>query len=204
MNEETKTLKAKDHTLIIISAPSGAGKTTLCKQLLADFPTVDLSISCTTRKPRGKEQNGVDYDFISVEEFKQGIEKGRFVEWALVHDNYYGTSKDRIERSFNNGHSVLLDIDVQGAEQLRKSFKETCLSIFISPPSLQELEARLRIRNTDKEETIQKRLKNAKIEMAQSHLFDHVIVNDSLDRAYGELKSILESKLKLKAKAVKV
>jgi guanylate kinase len=137
----------------------------------------------------------VEYFFLNKEEFEKSIQEGQFAEWAMVHGNYYGTSKEVILHSFKKRKSVLLDIDVQGADQLKKAFPENCYRIFISPPSLEELESRLRARGTDREETIQKRLKNARAEMAESSHFDHVIVNDSLDRAYEELKSLVETLL---------
>jgi guanylate kinase len=181
--------------LIVISAPSGAGKTTLCKRLLADLPSLTLSISSTTRNPRGSEKHGVAYFFLTQDEFEKKIQEGQFAEWAQVHGNYYGTSKDAIESIFQSGKSVLLDIDIQGAEQLSKAYPTQCLRIFIAPPSLEELEKRLRSRGTDTEETIQKRMMNAKKEMAASPSFDHVIVNDSLDQAYSELKTIVANQL---------
>ncbi len=183
--------------LFVLAAPSGAGKTTLCKKLLTDFSQIRLSISSTTRKPRGAEQDGVDYFFISTEDFQRRIQEEQFAEWAKVHDNYYGTSKEVIQGAFAKGFSVLLDIDVQGAEQLRKNFPNECFRIFISPPSLEELESRLRKRGTDSEEVIQKRLKNAAAEMITGRSFDAVIVNDSLERAYSELKSLVETRISL-------
>ena len=180
--------------LIVISAPSGAGKTTLCQKLLKDFPKVVLSISSTTRAPRGIEQNGKDYFFLSHEQFKSDIADGKFAEWAQVHGNYYGTSKKVIEDAFRVGNSVLLDIDVQGAASLRKSYPGQSLAIFIAPPNLKELESRLRSRGTDSEETIQKRLKTAVSEMSRSGDFDFVLVNDALDRAYDELKEWLRTR----------
>lgn len=176
--------------LIVISAPSGAGKTTLCQKLLEDLKDrLVLSISTTTRAPRGQEKNGVEYHFVSHEEFKKDIEDGFFAEWAQVHGNYYGTSKRTIESAFRSGKSVLLDIDVQGAASLRKAFPLSSALIFIAPPSMQELEKRLRIRGTDTEETIQKRLQNARNEIARQDEFDCVIVNDDFTAAYAELVS---------------
>lgn len=181
--------------LIVISAPSGAGKTTLCNRLLSDFPDqLVLSISSTTRPPRGSEQHGREYFFLSREEFEREIQQKRFAEWAIVHGNYYGTSKAVVEKAFAEEKSVLLDIDVQGAGSLKKSYPKEAALFFISPPNIETLEARLRTRNTDSEATIQKRMANAKAEMAQIHNFDHVIVNDSLDRAYLELKKLVAAK----------
>jgi guanylate kinase len=181
--------------LFVISAPSGAGKTTLCQRMLQTFPELVLSISSTTRRPRGQEQNGKEYFFISAEEFQEKVRKKRFAEWALVHGNYYGTSLDQIDQVFSRGQSIVLDIDVQGADSLKKAYPgRTCL-IFIAPPSMQELEFRLRARATDSEETIQKRLTNAREEMARSSDFDYVIVNDSLARASKELEDIVRKEL---------
>jgi guanylate kinase len=181
--------------LIVISAPSGAGKTTLCARLLQDFPELVLSISSTTRAPRGQEKHGVEYFFLSRPEFESQIQAGRFAEWALVHGNYYGTSKDVIEKAFASGKSVLLDIDVQGAASLAKSYPKETFRVFISPPSVAELEARLRSRGTDSEETIQKRVKNAEEEMKRLPEFDKVVINDQLDRAYTELRELIRGRL---------
>ncbi len=186
----------QENRLIVISAPSGAGKTTLCQRLLRDFEELELSISSTTRAPRGQEQHGKEYFFLSQDDFKAQIAAEAFAEWALVHGNYYGTSKATINGAFKRGKSVLLDIDVQGAESLKKSFPKEAVLIFISPPSLEVLEQRLRARGTDKEESIQRRMKNARDEMARIPAFKHVIVNDSLERAYGELKRIVEEALR--------
>lgn len=188
-------MKKTEPALIVISAPSGAGKTTLCQRLLKDLSSLRLSISSTTRAPRGTEKEGVEYHFLTVEAFKKGIAEGKFAEWALVHGNYYGTSIETIESCFQKGFSVLLDIDVQGAAQLRKAFSKKCLSIFIAPPDMKELERRLRARNTESEEVIQKRIKNAEQEMAQKHLFDQIVINDTLDHAYEKLKTLVKTRL---------
>lgn len=188
-------MKNSSPSLIVISAPSGAGKTTLCQRLLQDFKVLKLSISCTTRAPRGSEKDGVEYHFLTVDAFKKGIAEGLFAEWALVHGNYYGTSKETLESNFKKGYSVLLDIDVQGAELLRQAFPERCYSIFIAPPSIEELERRLVSRKTETAEVIHKRLKNAESEMAQSHLFDEIIINDTLDHAYEKLKNLVQNRL---------
>lgn len=177
--------------LIVISAPSGAGKTTLCRRLLQDFPQLELSISWTTRSPRSGERRDMDYFFISEGEFKERIRNGQFAEWAQVHGNYYGTSKEVIDRALESGKPVLFDIDVQGAESLRRAYPAQCVAIFIQPPGLGELEKRLRTRGTDSEETIQRRMNNARSEMAAVKDFHHVIINDSLDRAYAELEEIV-------------
>jgi guanylate kinase len=189
-------MKSKTPQLIVLSAPSGAGKTTLCRRLLSDFPELTLSISSTTRSPRGQEQEGREYHFLSRAEFEKQIQSDRFAEWARVHDHYYGTSKDTIELAFRAGKSVLLDIDVQGSESLRKAYGERCFTIFVSPPSLEVLEERLRARGTDSEETIQKRLKNARTEMTEAPRFDKVIVNDQLEQAYLEVKTLVNQRLR--------
>jgi guanylate kinase len=178
------------NVLVVISAPSGAGKTTLCQKLLGELEKdLALSISSTTRAPRGQERDGAEYFFLTVDQFKHGINQNAFAEWALVHGNYYGTAKKTIEEAFSRGKSVLLDIDVQGADLLKKAFPDRTVRIFIAPPNMQELEKRLRSRGTDPEETIQKRMKNAREEMLKSSEFDHVVVNDDFERAYSELKA---------------
>ena len=192
----SSTPSSVKNRLIVISAPSGAGKTTLCQRLLRDFEELELSISSTTRAPRGQEQHGKEYLFLSQDDFKARIERGDFAEWALVHGNYYGTSKEVITSAFKRGKSVLLDIDVQGAESLKKSFPRESVLIFISPPSLEVLEQRLRARGTDKEESIQRRMKNARDEMARIPAFERVIVNDDLERSYVELKQIVKEALR--------
>ena len=182
--------------LIIITAPSGAGKTTLCQKLLVEFPELKLSISSTTRLPRGNEKHGVEYFFLTREEFQQEIELGGFAEWANVHEHYYGTAKQTLLDSSQNGKTVLLDIDFQGADSLHQHYPDQCLRIFISPPSLEELESRLRRRGTESELSIQKRLFNAKTEMDQKNRFDFVVINDSLPDAYLQLSEIVRNFLK--------
>lgn len=175
--------------LIVISAPSGAGKTTLCQRLLRDFPELELSISSTTRAPRGQESHGKDYYFVSRDEFEHGIREGRFAEWARVHDHFYGTPRETVDRAFARGKSVLLDIDVQGAESLRKAYTKESFTVFIAPPDMNTLEQRLRARGTESEEALSKRIRNARTEMEQADRFDLRIVNDELERAYRELKA---------------
>lgn len=177
--------------LIVLSAPSGTGKTTLCARLLKDIPELMLSISTTTRLPRGKEIHGREYFFVSVEEFKTKLEAGRFAETASVHGNFYGTSKDFIEEAFSHGKSLLLDIDVQGADSFKTAYPKETVSIFIEPPSMAELEKRLRARNTEDEASIQKRLRNAETELNHLERFDHVILNDDIDQAYFHLQGIV-------------
>ncbi|MGX2970200.1 guanylate kinase [Ursidibacter sp. B-7004-1] len=178
--------------LYIISAPSGAGKSSLINALLADLPRseVQLSISHTTRNPRPAEENGVHYYFTTHDEFKSLIEKDHFLEWAEVFGNYYGTSLPMIERSLENGIDVFLDIDWQGARQIREKVT-TVKTIFILPPSKAELEKRLIGRGQDSAETIAKRMAEAVSEMSHYNEFDYVIVNDDFQQALAELKSIL-------------
>lgn len=182
--------------LVIIAAPSGTGKTTLCTRLLRDIPELMLSVSMTTRAPRGEEKHGEHYFFVTHEEFQARINQNGFAEWAHVHGNFYGTSRDFVEKAFQAGKSLLLDIDVQGADQLKVSYPEDTLRIFLEPPSKEELERRLRTRGTDSEESIQKRLKAVELEMAKKHHFDHAIVNDDLEKAYLQLSGIVLAALR--------
>lgn len=142
----------------------------------------------------------MEYFFLTREQFEKDIREDRFAEWALVHGNYYGTSKAVIERSFQDQKSVLLDIDVQGAESLRKAFPKEAVLIFIAPPSLEVLEQRLRSRGTDSEETIQKRMHNSRIELAKRDIFDHEVVNGTLEQAYAELKNLVAHKLRVEGR----
>lgn len=178
--------------LFIMSAPSGAGKTTLRRAALARLPDLSYSVSFTTRPPRAGERNGHDYVFISAEEFEAGIRAGRWAEWARVHGHYYGTSSEVLEQARAAGRDVLLDIDVQGAEQIRRRFPES-VTIFIMPPSLEVLEQRLRARGTDRPEVIEVRLRNARCEMDRRHEYRHIIVNEDLDTAIEALTAILSS-----------
>ena len=176
--------------LIVISAPSGTGKTTLTHMLLKEFPNMEFSVSYTTRKPRPGEVNGKDYFFVDRETFERMIEEGDFLEWAEVYGNLYGTSKSQVIKALNEGKDILLDIDTQGALQVKRNFPEAVL-IFILPPSFKELERRLRSRGTDDEETIERRLKIARVEVERAPLYDYIVVNDRLEKAYEKLKSIV-------------
>jgi len=184
----------KKGRLFIISAPSGTGKTTLCNALRKRFPDMLYSISHTTRVPRKDERNGVDYFFITPDEFKKNIDKGKWLEWAKVHDNYYGTSQDFIERNLSDGRNILLDIDVAGAKQILSRLPHS-VTIFILPPSFEVLKKRLESRGTDSQETIARRLKNAEKEIAQKHIYQHHVVNDSLDDALEQISCIIEYKI---------
>jgi guanylate kinase len=172
--------------LFVVSAPSGAGKTTLCNAVRGHFRDLAYSISYTTRPPRNGEQNGSDYHFITPQEFEKGIDQGRWAEWAQVHGNLYGTSARWISDALANGRDILLDIDVQGARQILKRFPEA-ITIFIRPPSLEVLKQRLLGRGSDHPAAVELRLANAKNEMAQQHLYRHVVENDDLERATREL-----------------
>ena len=176
--------------LFVISAPSGAGKSTLCHRLIEETPGVSFSVSHTTRSPRKGEVNGVDYHFVSEEEFMTIVKSNGFLEWAKVHGNCYGTSRDAVIEMLGNGRDVLLDIDVQGAMQVRRLIPEAVL-VFILPPSPEELEKRLRNRGTDSEETIRLRLENAQKEVKAAKSYDFIVINDDLIRAAGDLQSIV-------------
>lgn len=183
-----KVLKPR---LIIISAPSGAGKTTLCEKLIKEFPAIRLSISTTTRKRRDYETEGVHYHFVEKEVFEEKKSANEFAEWALVHGNLYGTSKKVIERFLAEGSNVLFDIDVQGAMSLKALYPERALLVFIHPPSLDVLQQRLKGRKSESGATLETRLQNAYNELGWSQKFDYQITNDDLDRAYAELKAIV-------------
>jgi len=180
--------------LFVVSAPSGAGKTTLIRQVLKQFGTLSYSVSHTTRAPRGNEVNGRDYFFISVAEFEEKIDKDFWLEWAKVHDNYYGTSRSFVEDRLQKGESLLLDIDVQGAEQIMASGLNP-VSIFIMAPSFDVLSRRLKNRGTDSEQVIEKRLENAKAETALKDRYQYGVVNDDLDTALKELCSIFKKEM---------
>lgn len=182
---------------IALAAPSGGGKTTLCRMLLDAYPDTCLSISFTTRAPRGGERDGVEYHFVSEARFREMIAAGDLLEWAKVHGNLYGTSRSYLEQQCRLGKVVLLDIDVQGVDSLKRVFGDRCLSVFIVPPSMEELEARLRARNTESEEKLRERLKNAADEMAQAHAFDHRIVNRDLTQSFRDLRALVEKEVGL-------
>lgn len=178
--------------LIVITGPSGVGKGTLVKLLLANHPELSLSISATTRPPRDGESNGKDYFFLSREEFENLIEKGELLEWAEYAGNYYGTPRQAVEDKLQQGESVVLEIEVVGARKVQKSFPEA-KRIFIMPPSLSVLEKRLQNRGKDSPSAIAQRLDHAQTELAAVEEFDHSIINDDLDRALVELEKIIFS-----------
>lgn len=175
----------------MVAAPSGAGKTSLVRALLAHQPQLRFSISYTTRKRRPTEQHGRDYFFIDHPSFERMAATGEFLEHARVFDNYYGTARAQVESLLEQGHNVILEIDWQGARQIRAALPD-CRSIFILPPSRAELERRLRGRGTDGEEVIQRRLRDAVSDMSHWNEFDYVVVNDDFDRAQSDLAAIVD------------
>lgn len=195
------TTSKSSGVVIILSGPSGAGKSTVCRPLLEKYPELGFSVSCTTRDPRPGEVHGEDYYFLKVDEFRQRIDAGEFLEYAEVHGNYYGTLAPFIAEELSKGRDILLDIDVQGAMQIRELYAQdpqkygtlaaATVFVFLGPPSFEELERRLRGRNTETEELITRRLANAKGEMDQWHEYDYLIVNDSVELAQRQLESII-------------
>jgi len=178
--------------LFVVAAPSGAGKSSLVKALLELDSHVQLSVSHTTRAPRGQEKHGREYFFVSEQEFDAMVQANAFVEWAHVHNHRYGTSKKAIEERMAQGADVVLEIDFQGALQIKNVFANA-VTIFVLPPSWEELRSRLERRGEDTQQVIETRLKNAAVEMAQVHQFDFVIINELFDRALFDLKAIVHS-----------
>ena len=181
--------------LLVVSSPSGAGKTTLCKRLRREFPQLGFSVSYTTRAPRTGETDGVEYNFIDRDRFQEMVGNDEFAEYAMVHGNMYGTSARQVSDALEGGQDLLFDIDFQGGRQLRNRFRDEVVLVFILPPSLRELERRLRQRATDADEVIQQRLKVARSELAHYDEYDYLIMNDDLDRAYDALRAIYVSAL---------
>jgi guanylate kinase len=181
--------------LIIISSPSGAGKSTLCKMIVQNDPLIRLSVSATTRKKRPQEIPGQHYYFVNREKFIQMKNNQEFLESAEVFDNFYGTPKKTVDDALNNGHCVLFDIDWQGARQIKEKFStDQIVSIFILPPSIQELERRLRARAQDPEEIVQARMQEARNEISHYEEYDFTVVNDDLNSSYQKIRSIIETK----------
>lgn len=178
--------------LIIFSAPSGAGKTTIVKEILASFPTIIFSISATTRKPRPGEKDGVDYFFLDKDKFEELIKNDELLEYEKIYDYYYGTLKKFILDNINNGLNILMDIDVKGALNVKKKYPQATI-IFIAPPSIEELEKRLINRGSDTPEEIKKRISRAKEELEYMGKFDYVIINDDLNIAKEEAKKIIKN-----------
>lgn len=178
--------------LFIISAPSGVGKSTIIRSVLAECPKLKFSVSCTTRPPRPEEVPGKDYFFIGKEEFRNGINSGRFLEWAEVHGEYYGTDVHPIEKWLKAGNNVLLDIDVQGARLVRCAYP-TAQTIFVLPPSLNVLKERLRNRGTESEEQLAVRFAAAQRELLEAPWYDYIVINDDLQEAIADMKAILRA-----------
>ena len=177
----------KEGKIIIFSAPSGAGKTTIVRHLLSKHPDFAFSVSATSRKPRGNEVDGVDYFFLTTEEFKAKISNHEFLEWQEVYpDNFYGSLKCEVEKILKRGKNILFDVDVVGGSNIKKVYGDRALAFFIQPPSIPELEKRLIARSTDDTEVIRKRVEKAAREMTYAPLFDVIIVNDTLEHALQE------------------
>jgi guanylate kinase len=179
--------------MLVISSPSGAGKTTLSRRLMADHPELELSVSCTTRSPRPGEQDGREYHFINRERFDEMVLKQAFLEWAEVHEHRYGSPREPVMATLAQGRNVLFDIDWQGAEQVRISAPGDVVSVFVLPPSMSELSRRLHSRASDDEAVIQRRLGRAWGEISQWRSYDYVIVNHDIDDAYRQLTHIYQA-----------
>ena len=179
--------------LVIFSAPSGAGKTTIVRQLLREISKLEFSVSVASRPKRPNEIDGKDYYFIPVDEFKQKIEDDEFLEWEEVYENnYYGTLKSEVERIWAKGNSVIFDVDVVGGLNIKRYYKDRALAIFIMPPSVEELEKRLRNRSTESEMDLKRRIEKARHEITFAPEFDKIIVNDNLEKAVNEAKELIE------------
>ncbi len=173
--------------MIVVSAPSGSGKTTIVQAMLASGLNLEFSVSACSRAPRANEKHGKDYYFLSVDDFRKKIEEDAFIEWEQVYEgSFYGTLKTEVERIWKNGNHVVFDVDVIGGLNIKKQYPDTCLAVFIQPPSVAELEKRLRKRSTDSDETIKKRLAKAEYELTFAKQFDKTIINDVLDNAIKE------------------
>lgn len=178
--------------LVIFSAPSGAGKTTIVRELLTRYPQLEFSVSATSRAPRGQERDGKDYFFLTAEEFAAAVEAGRFVEWEEVYKGTcYGTLRSEVERIWAKGNVIIFDVDVMGGIRLKSIFGERAKSFFIMPPSVEELRHRLENRATDAPEVIEKRVAKAEFEITKAPQFDHIIVNDRLDAVVAETAEIV-------------
>ena len=196
MSLSLSTWVPPDHgALFVVTGASGTGKTTLVRSALARIPNLHFSVSATTRLPRSSERDGVDYHFLSPAQFATRIDRGEFLEWAEVYDNRYGTLSAPIQTSLETGNSILLDIDTQGAQQVRRAMP-TAVSIFILPPSLDALAARLENRGTDADEVISRRMQDATLQLRACGAFDYLIVNDDLECAQDQFDAILVSQLR--------
>ena len=188
---------SKKGKILVFVAPSGGGKTTMARRILDDFDEIRFSVSATTRAPRQGEKDGVNYHYISKEQFKEKIDNGDFLEWEEVYDGtLYGTLRENVEKELEKGYFILLDIDVLGALNVKKIFEKDALAIFIQPPSIEILKERLQKRATDAQQDIQTRLERAKKEMAYANRFDHIIINDDLEKAYSQIKELVTNFIK--------
>lgn len=184
---------ASQGKLIIITAPSGSGKTSITQLLISKYPKLAFSVSATTRSPRGEEKNGVEYYFMSIDEFRKKIDQKSFIEWEMVYEGkYYGTLKSELERMWIAGKIPMLDIDVHGAIHVQEKFEGDCLSIFIQPPSVTELKRRLESRGTETAESLATRVNKASYEMSFSHQFNKTILNDDLEKACAETEQVIK------------
>ncbi len=183
-----------DKKVIIFSAPSGAGKSTIVGHLIKKYPFLEFSISATSRQPRGSEKNGIEYYFFTTEQFEQLINKGAFIEFEEVYSgSYYGTLRSEMERIWDKGNVILFDIDVKGGLNIKRLLGNNALSVFVRPPSVDELQARLQKRNTDTPEAIAKRVAKAQEELTYEEQFDYVLVNDDLQIALEEAERLIEN-----------
>ena len=198
MKKNCEKNEKKQGTVFIVSAPSGAGKTTLCNAVCDSFKSIVYSVSYTTRKPRPGELDGKDYHFVSADIFKKMIKEDRFAEWAEVYGNFYGTSLELINRNLTSGKDILFDIDVQGTIQLLEKYPDS-ITIFIMPPSLDKLRERLKSRGADDSQTILRRIESAENEIKKKNIYKHIIINDILDDAVKDLMKIIEKHHRPKA-----
>lgn len=186
-------MSATNGKLIILTAPSGSGKTSITRYLIGKYPRLSFSISATTRAPRGTEKDGVEYHFLSVDDFRTRIDANEFIEWEMVYEGkYYGTLKSELQRIWNQGKVPMLDIDVQGAIHVQQQFAGNCLSIFIQPPSVAELRRRLSARGTETPESLETRVNKASYEMSFNHHFTKTILNVELDKACAETEQVIK------------
>lgn len=190
--EKDRIQKKMRNQVLIFSAPSGAGKTTIVRHLLEKFDFLEFSVSATSRSPRGKEQDGIDYYFLSVDEFKKRVNNNEFVEYEEVYPgSFYGTLRSEVERIWKKGNTILFDVDVKGGMNIKKIFGEKALSVFIQPPSLEIMEERLRNRGTDSEEAIKTRISKAKQEMTFASEFDTILINDKLEDSFEKAETLV-------------
>ena len=186
-------LNKKKGVMLVLSSPSGAGKSSICKSLMSLDKNLSLSVSTTTRKKRPNEKSGEDYIFVSTEEFDNMLSSNDFLEYANVFDNYYGTVKSLVDKKINNGQDLIFDIDWQGAQQLREKMRENVVSIFILPPSKKELERRLKSRGQDSDEVVKKRMDGASAEITHWAEYDYVIINEDLNKSVNAVLGILKA-----------